>query len=338
MAVLRKALPLAATLALVSLAGCRSTIDDCAEDASPLYVVDPEGRISFAGQALVHTGCAAGRCHDEGAEGSARHGVPLGLDLGLPIAMIEDVREPLPEGHRELLARSRENIAKHAEAMLTLIDRGAMPPGADPDEEIAEGGYRALQYRLGQCHIGAPLPSMQTEEGREIVRNWLACGAPVVEASDPTLPNISGVTSGTHGLHRSPLCEEEIDPGLMSFERLHAEVFKPSCALAGCHDSESQDLRMDTIEITYSELFDRAPSETTHCAGEDERDALAAAFIVPGDPDASYLLHKMADPLIPRAERPICGDPMPRNGHLPRALEKIRAWIEAGAPGPVAGS
>lgn len=316
----------------VALIGCRSTINDCDEDSLMRFAVDPEGRISFAGQALVHTGCAAGRCHDEGAEGRDRYGVPLGLDFGLPIAVIEDVREPLPEGHQAMLTRSRENILRHAEAMLTLIDRGAMPPGADPDENLAQGGYRHLEYRLGQCHFGDALPSIQTEEGRELVRNWLACGAPIVEATDPTLPNISG----DRGVHRSPLCEEERAPGLMTFERLYAEVFQPSCALAGCHDAASPDLRMDSLKLAYSELFARAPGDTAHCETESAREALPTDFIVPGDPDASYLLHKMTDPLIPAAERPICGDPMPRNGRLPRAIEKVRAWIEAGAPGPVA--
>lgn len=330
MAVLRLALSLAIAGSFgLSLAGCSTTVGECIEDAAPLYAVDPEGRITFAGQALVHSGCAAGRCHDEGAEGEARHGVPMSLDFGLPIARLEDVRDPLPEGHRAQIERSRTNISKHAEMMLRLVEQGSMPPG-EATSEHSEGGYRALRYHLGQCHFGDPLPAVTTEAGREILRNWLACGAPTVEAADPTLPYISG----SHGQHRSPLCEEEIEPGLMSFERLYAEVFQPSCALSGCHDSASGDLRMDTIEHTYDELFGRSPADTTHCDTEEARDALAAAFVVPGDPDASYLLHKMTDPQIPSVDRPICGDPMPKSGRLPRALEKVRAWIEAGAPGP----
>ena len=39
-------------------------------------MVDGEGRILYAGQALVNGSCGAGRCHSDAAEGADREGVP----------------------------------------------------------------------------------------------------------------------------------------------------------------------------------------------------------------------------------------------------------------------
>ena len=104
---------------------------------------------------------------------------------------------------------------------------------------------------------------------------------------------------------------------------LQTDIFTPSCAISGCHDAASRAAGVDTssTDATYNALVG-VPSS---CAG--------AVFVVPDDPDASYLLDKLG------AGGTLCGSIMPLA--LPALsgaqLQLVRDWISQGAPPVVAG-
>jgi hypothetical protein len=99
-----------------------------------------------------------------------------------------------------------------------------------------------------------------------------------------------------------------------SFSQLESEILVPSCGFSSCHGSDAGGLRIASNE-SYAALVG-VPSD----ADPDQ------ILVKPGDPDASYLMAKLED----RAE---WGDPMPPGVGLldTELLDRIRAWIEAGA-------
>jgi len=104
-------------------------------------------------------------------------------------------------------------------------------------------------------------------------------------------------------------------------------VFRaPKSGALGWVDTFAIPAKARNVDAAYRSLMDETP-DTSDCS-----ESIAARFVDVDDPDRSYLLHKMSDAEIPRAERPICGDPMP-DGEPPLVLgaAKVRAWIEQGA-------
>lgn len=90
-------------------------------------------------------------------------------------------------------------------------------------------------------------------------------------------------------------------------------LFAPKCALAGCHTGSdpSGSIAFDLPSLETS-LSQRASNE---CGGQ--------TLVVAGDPDASYLLHKLTD------EKPACGTRMPQGGPFFGSddIACVRAWI-----------
>jgi len=109
-----------------------------------------------------------------------------------------------------------------------------------------------------------------------------------------------------------------------TFDRIQTQIFKQSCAVSGCHDSQSQqnDLLLEE-GASYGNLVDVAPLNTgAAAAGWTRVDATGAS------PDASYLYHKLTGALDPTM-----GARMPLGGGKLDALliDIVRLWIEAGA-------
>lgn len=98
---------------------------------------------------------------------------------------------------------------------------------------------------------------------------------------------------------------------------IQSKVFSVSCAVAGCHGGSSvqQGLRLDA-GFSAANLIN-VPSP---------RNAQLIR-VVPGDPDASFLIQKLEGTQT-------LGDRMPQFGpYLPQAtIDEIRLWIRNGAP------
>lgn len=110
-----------------------------------------------------------------------------------------------------------------------------------------------------------------------------------------------------------------------TFDRIQRQIFDQSCALSGCHDSQSQTggLLLETGS-SYGNLVDAEPqSPGAVAAGWLRVDATAA------DAENSFLYHKLTGDLDASqgARMPLFGGKL--DDHL---VEIIRLWIEDGAP------
>jgi hypothetical protein len=166
--------PFIALLLAVSahpLVGCVADLGPCDElEARRLvFTNDLEGAPAYAGQAMVITSCGnGGFCHADVAP-AQRFGVPAGLSFDLRVATA---------GHDlERLRRAHGNVVDLAGRMYDAVVDDRMPPGGRSEDVRA----LAREYR--------GLPPLESPEGRAILRNWLACGAPVVERVSDDRPD-----------------------------------------------------------------------------------------------------------------------------------------------------
>ncbi|MEW6268625.1 MAG: hypothetical protein AB1689_04930 [Thermodesulfobacteriota bacterium] len=121
----------------------------------------------------------------------------------------------------------------------------------------------------------------------------------------------SGDGAGTGGGVSTP---ESVQP----FSAVQ-EVFTQSCALSSCHSAVARQggLVLDHEDVSYTGLVG-------HPAQHVDAQAQGLVRVVPGDPDASFLIRKL------RGLGP--GDKMPVGGSLPEdTVAMIERWIERGA-------
>jgi len=97
-----------------------------------------------------------------------------------------------------------------------------------------------------------------------------------------------------------------------TFSSIQTVVFQQRCV--SCHNGgQAPDLRAGAA---YANLVNAPSAET------------AMLRVAPGDPEASYLIHKL------EGRAGIVGDRMPRGGPFLSSADiaVIRSWIQAGAP------
>jgi hypothetical protein len=125
--------------------------------------------------------------------------------------------------------------------------------------------------------------------------------------------------------------------GTVSFANDVYPIISPSCALTGCHD----------MAITTNHWSDYTTAEKTYmrwvngpgfdfCTDEALTTGLYVprVIVVPGDPDASYLMLKIAPPTDAPCQDPTHHRRMPPDPREPltaASIETIRTWIAEGA-------
>ncbi len=181
--------------AALSAGGCAVDPGGCDELAAREVYYDEEGFPAYAGQALLEVSCGQARyCHATDIPAEARFGVPVGLELDVGIAV--DASE-LPR-----LAHARRVAWNLRGEILHQVDVGAMPPGPPSGDEALAGAPR---YRT---RIGTPeehgLPAIDDPAAREMLRNWLACGAHVVEADTGSSTGIGDIVPSIEVLRCAP--------------------------------------------------------------------------------------------------------------------------------------
>ena len=101
------------------------------------------------------------------------------------------------------------------------------------------------------------------------------------------------------------------------FEVIQDSIFSASCALSECHDSTSKKAALDLSAGNAYLALINAPSTQQ----------LESFLVVPGDPDASYLVTKLLDTQMRDGQlMPIDAPPLEDC-----QVEMIRGWIRAGA-------
>ncbi|MBW1761111.1 MAG: hypothetical protein JRI98_04750 [Deltaproteobacteria bacterium] len=179
-----------------SVVGCKRDLGECnldgqTSDGRPIpgpAAFDIAYRLTdglpmYEGQALVQSTCGDGAfCHAPAAVGADRIGVPAGLnfDVGLactvPFDNCDD--QGLPYAERlDRLYGNQNQINTWAEGMIQEMRAGAMPPG--------EAG-RSVRNNTPWLRKsdGSELPPIESGDAQEIVRNWLACQAPVIARTE----------------------------------------------------------------------------------------------------------------------------------------------------------
>jgi hypothetical protein len=109
---------------------------------------------------------------------------------------------------------------------------------------------------------------------------------------------------------------EPIDP-TATFTRVQNEIFTPTCAQLGCHDSIGrQQGQVLAPGVAYAQIVNHPSTEMPQLMR-----------VLPGDPSNSYLYRKVTGANI-------TGERMPLGGpYLSDAqLKLIRDWIRRGAP------
>ncbi len=142
-----------------------------------------------------------------------------------------------------------------------------------------------------------------------------ACGAGSGENLDENGLPISG--GNGPGASPSPTPSASPIPDSASLAEIQNEIFSPICS--GCHAGANapRGLRLDSVENSFEFLVgvsaDQIPS---------------LLRVNPGDPDTSYLVHKIegADTIVAN-RMPLNGTPLTET-----QIQLIKDWISAGAP------
>jgi len=316
-------------VACLLVLGCQPELGECDQPEAlriAYNAVDspagfsPDGHAAYEGQAIMNTSCGAGGfCH-------AADSVPLEKRFGVPAGLTFDVLPAQADGTVDearvaRLRRARFRVVQEARLILQAIDSGQMPVygpiDCDPmlEQCVAQVHLEAPQYVRLAAGEFSPLPGTNQPEGREILRNWLACGAPAVERG---APRDDGVVSAVV----PPLPQDPIEA---TWESIYENLIRGrGCARSLCHgadpDAGFRVLGGATGAIdTLMDQLRGVEASGTDCDG-------MGTLIVPGDPDASLFLQKLRGTAT-------CGDPMPSGGVPLRAaeLDTVAAWIEAGA-------
>src|SRR5690606_2947133 len=109
----------------------------------------------------------------------------------------------------------------HRRAIYDTVEAGTMPPGAAGKERIKSVVFTDA--------AGNVLPSIDSAAGKKILRNWLACRAPVVEAVLSTPPAGGACTGGTIG-DRCVRMGCELDP---TWTSIYENMIETRCVI--CH-------------------------------------------------------------------------------------------------------
>jgi hypothetical protein len=330
----RAARPLAAGLGLVAalLGGCRATVGTTCSPEELLrareVVYAPDGSPAYAGQALVVSSCGGSAVCHTSSDGARRFGAPA--DLVFDVVLVEG---PDEDAEQARLRDAQRALYRHRDAVYTSVVNGTMPPAGRGDvPDLREAATMFRRYAGLDDAVGTPLPAVQSAEGREILRTWLACGVPLVERSSP--PSVLHPCTADADCTISGRCVEDfgecapigdvvdcrVGEGLVpTWSSIHGEVIAPSCAVPGCHVGATAFNGLDFAdEARAYELLVSGSTTLVSCGGP---------LLTPGDPAASYVFAKM-EGALPSS----CGSRMPPTGLCRSTLEVIRTWIEAGAP------
>ncbi|MDO8519247.1 MAG: hypothetical protein Q7T11_03685 [Deltaproteobacteria bacterium] len=116
--------------------------------------------------------------------------------------------------------------------------------------------------------------------------------------------------------------DEEVDESAdtATLSSIQSDIFTPNCALSGCHSSTSAQAGLSLADgDSFSNLV-----------GEDSTQASGLKRVLAGDPDNSYLIHKLEGT---QAAAGGSGSDMPKNASAlsQEDIDQIREWITNGA-------
>lgn len=324
-----------ALLMLVSLyaLGCGEDVGSCDDpnEGRDTVLVDST-TVQYGGQAIINKSCAS--CHGSGATGDGRRGAPAGLDFDLVPADPDDpdqadgtqmneagetVVRLKPAVLAGLRARQRK-VFEERNLIWQQVKDGLMPPD----------GLGAAFKRLASifsspeespCTKGNAYPDITTKAAQDVLRNWLACGAPIVETNATQVTK--NRSAGAAG-YQYPSCSAaagDAGPGgdggvVITLEQVQEQIFDGACS--GCHPSVDPVVDLTSADNSF-EAF--VMDTAVKC------DANNKPYITKGRPDQSFLYELVS------TDDPACSLRMPADGtKLSTAqIKLISDWITGGA-------
>jgi hypothetical protein len=316
---------------VVAAPACATELGECDLEAAFEIAYTADGSPAFVGQALVIQSCGGGGfCHAEGLAPSQRFGAPAALTLDLRIAATTRLPEAAAVAR---LRRAQDVAAAHRWPILDTVLAGTMPPGGAAGAAVL--GSTPSYDRVGEDgRTFSALPAIGSDDGVALLRNWLACGVPVVERTEP----VPEGEVDSAGFPVAACVRRCVDPVLRDIEQA---ILRPSCATAACHDDDAPAAGLDLSLPPGDAPLDRLLTRLTvqSAAGEEciaDPTWAGRPMVVPGDPEGSFLFHKTA----PSTGAVACGRRMPLARSLlgPQATCALEAWIRCGACGPEDGT
>jgi hypothetical protein len=219
------------------------------------------------------------------------------------------------------------------------VDDGT--PGFDPEmQALATRLAFVLEYpemRMNRCSVptpvhvavDGPLAKGRCRKGRKLIR-MTALSTPIEGRARADTDKLKLVCEpAAVGCNARAFFAS-------TFDRIQTQIFDQSCAVGGCHDSQTVQAEL-LLErgASYDNLIGKTPTNTDAAAAGWHR--VTAIDAASGDVATSYLVHKVTGDLAPGF-----GKRMPFN--KPKLddglVDVIRRWVEAGAPadGWVAGT
>lgn len=105
-----------------------------------------------------------------------------------------------------------------------------------------------------------------------------------------------------------------------SLDEIQANVFTPSCALSGCHTGPMGDTLPQGMDLTD------ADASFANLVGVSSIQEPALSRVAAGDPDNSYLIHKLEGTATEGEQMPFGAPPLDQE-----VIDDIRQWISDGA-------
>ena len=281
------------------LAGCKADLGTCDVNAANQVVFSPEGTPFMQGQALIHQSCAGAFCHASGAIGDLRKGAPHGLDFDV---------NPLTLTSQPLQLTSLQNgiakVREEAAEMWGEIEAGTMPPGA--------AGTRGL-FNWTNAQKMPVVLDINTPQGKDIARNWLACQAPIVAGvtGAQVPPNLGAVVPAAM-----------VSATTATFKSVYDTLLGTSCK--GCHVAGGPYAKQTPLDFTseqtaFATLVSQPASTTGMCPGRGQ-------LVMPGSCQNSLLFQKLQPAPGCGATMPLGGDPV-----MAATMTALCAWIDGGA-------
>lgn len=359
--------------------GCKRDLGDCNLDGQT-----PDGRSidgpaafdiayrltdglpMYEGQALVQSTCGDGSfCHAPAAVGADRLGVPAGLNFDVDLACTDESQDPTCaqpietcDGGQtdtaycrrlESLHNNQNQINRFAEGMIQEMRAGAMPPG-EAGRRVRNGTPWLRKFDPDRPERSEELPPIESAEAQEIVRNWLACQAPVIArteisaSADDELepcPSVDGETciyNGPQGDLPGPMWSE-IYWSIMFNECVichgppnNNDDQNPNNPRGGEIPGGASPAALAALDLTgpdatdtsnwpsdsYPAVVDALAYDAGDCAGD-------GTIVIPFDSPNSIMIQKLRDTQT-------CGTEMPPLDPISETLIQIvEEWVDLGA-------
>lgn len=310
-----------ASVSLLAL-GCGEDVGTCDDPNKGHDTVVYADSVQFGGQAIINVSCAG--CHGSQLKGEARRGAPAGLDFDLepiPASMAEGDGKnsnefpivKISEAQASGLRERQRLVFEERELIWDQVKEGLMPPSG------LGKAYRELKNIFDSddaapCQAIKPYDPITEKRSQDVLRNWLACGAPIVESQGPVVQK--DLTAGKAGYQYKMCTPSEAPMGTITLDVVQEKVMEVACV--GCHSAGGTPPDLSSADKTYAFFT----NTTDDCNGKKWLDLTGKTL------EQSYL-HELVT-----KDKPGCTSTrMPQTGRLTDAqLKTIEGWITAGAP------